>query len=365
MTQDQLGRFRVRLVQAIEEHREAVQPPPLAISPWIAMSMLQKSIRRSKTATALRAASTLLSVAPDRLWRRLGGAAFEDVGLGSMGAIGLTTVALSGKRFRASLGGDWAVASTTVKTLCVAPKSRASDDLFMALETLPKLRGKRKEYAAFSDQDLQSIVLNANCLETRALAFLYLLGIRRPCGLSARRGEPSRAFDLLDEMGVAATLIAVCREGHKKTGELLPPLIAMLALHDGLRDGASEDEIPRENWVGEVPCWASDMFTREGRSALARLLKTNAGVAELVRARVHEPLRLNFVGQLLFRVEGGVLKRRTRGVLADRLHTQFLYNTLGVEPSCAAEALGLMREALPLLDQIRADVLNSRGNDAR
>ena len=48
-------------------------PPcsPLKVSPWIAMSLLQKAIRRGKERLALRAAATLLRDAPDRLWRRV------------------------------------------------------------------------------------------------------------------------------------------------------------------------------------------------------------------------------------------------------------------------------------------------------
>jgi hypothetical protein len=43
---------------------------PMAASPWIAMSLLQKAIRRGHEHLALRAATTLLHVSPERLWRR-------------------------------------------------------------------------------------------------------------------------------------------------------------------------------------------------------------------------------------------------------------------------------------------------------
>ena len=45
-------------------------------------SVLQKSIRRNEPEIALRAAETLSRAAPDRVWRRIGIAAFEDVGIG-------------------------------------------------------------------------------------------------------------------------------------------------------------------------------------------------------------------------------------------------------------------------------------------
>jgi replication-associated recombination protein RarA len=51
---------------------------------------------------------------PDRLWRRLAIVAFEDVGLASIDTLGIVTFAHGGKRMRASLGGEWSIASLAV-----------------------------------------------------------------------------------------------------------------------------------------------------------------------------------------------------------------------------------------------------------
>lgn len=75
---DVLASFRLELVKPLSARR----PPPLAplpISPWTAMSLLQKAIRRREQAWALAAAATLLIDAPDKLWRRLAGIAAEGV----------------------------------------------------------------------------------------------------------------------------------------------------------------------------------------------------------------------------------------------------------------------------------------------
>jgi replication-associated recombination protein RarA len=79
---------------------------PLAASPWIAMSLMQKAIRRGEERLALRAAATLLRDAPDRLWRRSGCIAFEDVGVADIDTVAIVAAALAGKRFRAGLGGE-------------------------------------------------------------------------------------------------------------------------------------------------------------------------------------------------------------------------------------------------------------------
>jgi hypothetical protein len=105
---DPIGIARSLLHDAITEF----QPPschPLTISIWVAMSLLQKAIRRGREELAYRAAAMLQHGSPERLWRRLGCIAFEDVGVGDLDTAALVTAAMAGKRFRSELGGEWAV----------------------------------------------------------------------------------------------------------------------------------------------------------------------------------------------------------------------------------------------------------------
>jgi hypothetical protein len=99
-------------------HRLAIR----CISPWVAMSLMQKAIRRGRKHLALRAAATLLRGSPERLWRRLGGIAFEDIGVGELQIVALVTAALAGKRFRSELGGEWTVASLLISRMSGATK---------------------------------------------------------------------------------------------------------------------------------------------------------------------------------------------------------------------------------------------------
>jgi replication-associated recombination protein RarA len=123
----------------------ALQPKPptarsLEVSPWLAMSTLQKAIRRERKDLALSAAATLMRDAPDKVWRRIGCIAYEDVGVASLEAVGLATAALAGKQARAALGGEWATAGCVVAELSQAPKCRAADDLLIACELHPGAR---------------------------------------------------------------------------------------------------------------------------------------------------------------------------------------------------------------------------------
>jgi replication-associated recombination protein RarA len=72
------------LQRAVAEHGRPSTPRPMDASPWVAMSAMQKAIRRGREDVALSAAATLLRDAPDKLWRRLGCIAYEDVGLAAL-----------------------------------------------------------------------------------------------------------------------------------------------------------------------------------------------------------------------------------------------------------------------------------------
>ena len=66
---------------------------PMNISPWLAMRLMQKAIRRGREEFALRASATLLNQAPDRLWRRICVTAYEDIGVANFDIVALVTAA--------------------------------------------------------------------------------------------------------------------------------------------------------------------------------------------------------------------------------------------------------------------------------
>jgi hypothetical protein len=70
------------LQHAVARQGEPPTPRPMDTSPWVAMSAMQKAIRRGREVLALCAAATLMRDAPDELWRRIGCIAHEEVGLG-------------------------------------------------------------------------------------------------------------------------------------------------------------------------------------------------------------------------------------------------------------------------------------------
>jgi hypothetical protein len=335
---------------------------PLPVSPWVAMSLLQKAVRRGRADLAISAAATLLVNDPDRLWRRLGGIAFEDIGLGDPCTVGLVSAALAGKRVRADLGGEWRVASWLVQRLCASPKCRATDDLLMAVEALPSLAHQRRTFADLTHDQLRQVIGGRVSLHERALALIYLAGTdaKPNPALRSRRGEPAQAFDVLDECGVAPTLIEISREGYRRTREALCLLLPLLAAERDDTPTFTDDPLPPESMAGPVPGWALDAYNREGKEAIRRFLGTRAGMANWARAHLPQAQRLPVTARVLFHVEGGLLVNRRRTALADDLRRTNEEEASGGSPDAIRAAMAMMRDDLPLLNAIRAKVMEGQ-----
>lgn len=348
-------------------HLAHVTPPPLTplpISPWVSMSLLQKAIRRGETAWALSAASTLLVNDPDRLWRRLGCIAFEDVGLADLTAVGLVTSALAGKRVRADLGREWQVASWLVQRLSDARKCRMTDDLLMATQAHPGLTGQHEALPALSNDQLRRVILGDGTILERATAMIYLAGTeaRAVSAFRPRRGEPALAFHVADELGACPTIIAISREGYRRTREalcLLLPLINAEPSDDipAFSPTFTDDPLPPEAMAGPVPGWALDAYTREGKATLRRFLGTQAGLAAWMRHHLPAGERLPLITRVLFHGEGGLLINRHRTALSDVLHKINVEEASGLSPEAMREAIALMQADLPILNAIRTDIM--------
>jgi hypothetical protein len=338
------------------------QQSPIECSPWIAMSLMQKAIRRGREDLGLRAAATLLRDAPERLWRRTGVIAFEDIGVADLATTGKVVAALGGKAHRAKLGGEWPVASTMVSTLAKARKCRAADDLLMVIERHPGLKEERSAYATYTTRELVRIATGNDLLCKRALALRYAIGTsRRPSDyLHSRIGEPHAVFDHLLDAGLPSSAVEIAREGYAKIGEPLCPVVSLLsALLPSGPVQVKDDVFPPEVLIGDVPSWALDFFTREGRSAIRRFLATSSATGQWVRKYVPTDHRVDFVGNLAFAIEGGLLRSRLDWSMGAIIRDVAEIQSQGPWCPDAREILGLMRRDLPLLNEVRAEVMGS------
>jgi len=246
--------IRHDLQHAVAARGEPPTPQPMNASPWLAMSSMQKAVRRGREDVALGAAATLLRNAPDKLWRRIGCIAYEDVGLASLDTVGIATASLGGKQARAALGGEWAVASCVVAELSRAPKCRAADDLLMACELHPAYAKARTDLPYLTTRDLVTVATGQGAIHERALALWYALGTDRDrSSLAPRRGDPPVVFDQLCEASWAHTIVEVARERFRRTRTMLCPLVALLSREPWQVTQIQGDELPPEEVIGDVP----------------------------------------------------------------------------------------------------------------
>jgi hypothetical protein len=125
---DALGAAKQWLAREVDSYF-ALPSKPIVADPWIISSLLQKSIRRSETKIAQRAALTLFKLKGSAIWRRLMVIAFEDIGIGSVDALTMIVAAADDSVWRKNHGGDLTLAVHLARVLSEAPKDRSADYL--------------------------------------------------------------------------------------------------------------------------------------------------------------------------------------------------------------------------------------------
>jgi hypothetical protein len=165
------------------------------------------------------------------------------------------------------------------------------------------------------------------------------------------------AFAALRDLGYPEDLLALSRTGLSRIREVLAPFLALLAGEAGsARARVVADPLPVEVWIVGVPAWAYDTHTRAGIRALQHFLAGNSETARWARELMPPGQRRTLAGNLLFFVEGGLLKRRWRWPLGGRLRRMAERECLGLAPEEAARGLALLRRDLPLLHEARRHV---------
>ncbi len=355
-----LEHCRTQLADLVQDHAaDLPECKPLNITPWLAMSLMQKAIRRGREDLALSAAATLLQISPARLWRRLCVTAYEDIGVADLESVFLVTSALKGKTWRSHVGGEWPVASYLVSRLARTIKCRSADDLLVIVESCPKYKEARLDLSFRPTLCLLKCAVGEDDLLTRALALWYAVGTQRysSVNLHKRRGEPQAAFDFLWEAGLPDAIVEVAREGFRKCSEVLCPFVVLLWRElQNVPHGTGPDDIPAEELIGGVPCWAFDMYVREGNRAMERFLTTDCDTARWVNAHLPKGQRRKFLGLILFRVEGGMVSERLRWKVGDDLRQISDLECFDLEPTKVAEVMVLLRSDLPILNEARRNV---------
>jgi hypothetical protein len=196
-------------------------------------------------------------------------------------------------------------------------------------------------------------------IRDRALALWYAIGTTnlRSDYLVRRSGDPEVVFEALSATGLSRDLLSVSETALRRLPQPLCPFFALL--HPVAMSETStiaDDSLPVEMSVGDVPCWAFDMFVREGRRALGIFLGQDCATTRWINEHIPRSQQIAFLGDILFAVEGGLLRSRCDWPTAARLRLWAEIESQGPWCPDATEIIELLRADLPLLNGVRAYV---------
>ena len=117
------------LIDLMAQHQPIPVDPNFRWDSYIAMSLMQKAIRRGDEYNALFAGMFLLNSNNRNFWKRLCICALEDVGIANLKLVAQVLLVDKGKRFREGMGDSTQIAQAMICALCKSPKDRSSDDL--------------------------------------------------------------------------------------------------------------------------------------------------------------------------------------------------------------------------------------------
>jgi len=331
---------------------------PLRVSPWVAMSAMQKGIRRGDVELATRAAATLLRNDATRLWRRLAGIAVEDIGLADLQCVRLVMAATASKGFRNQFGGDHRVAGAVVARMCKAKKCRAADDLFIAVSHHHELEAARADLAGHDLSEHLSRIRERRALLGLSLSALRASGARWNGRLEGKAADATATFAAMLDAGIDDEIVALAKQGFRRTREALPVLLPFLTLAMPTGRLPTQDDDFPAIVIGRngVPTYCYDAFSWEGKSALSRFLKRNTTTGSWLRRHVPAERRLAVLAGGLFRVEGGLVRQRVIWPCAMTLRWLADSGYHGMKLSDPAAFLDMIRADLPTIDEERADV---------
>ena len=337
----------------------APRPDGIEVSTWLAKAMLQKAIRRGDTGFALGAASRLLELAPDQLWRRLAGLAVEDVGFGNWSLVASIVELARSKRSRKAEGDEWQVVALAVERLCPSAKCRACDDLLLVSQRHPGLAGFRMQVRTWDENRLLRFCSGQGSAMERAIAalcFLQSQALNPRWAVSRQRAD--QMFRAFSDNGLTAEVVTVADRSFRRTREVLAFMACILGTIVPKDQVLVDDPLKPTALINGVPNWAFDMFSHEGRAALALFLSFDCATARRIRAVVPVNRQIQVLGHLLFRVEGQLCKQRRQWQQAKDLRRMMDYECHGPYLPEASDILAMLTNDLPLLNLARFEAHN-------
>lgn len=358
-----LDERRHELSVELRKFKSAQQGEIELADPFLATSMLQKSLRRADVQNAKYAGIALLRIDPNRLWRRIAIVAFEDFGLSNLDLTASVVAAASSKAWRGRNGGDEHVLALIIEHLLGTPRDRRVDETYMLAVALNRLPSPKATLSgSVASKGLQELLLSALTTVRQCEHSIPFRGIRSV--LAGPSDGVIAQSSASDEDG--ALLAEVCSQGRKTSQCLLPVLLPLLKAATLKADAATSTVIYRSTppvvMIDGIPSYTFDGFTRPGRAALSKLGWYDRNLAKLL-STLHTPSeRTAALVNLLFVAEGGVCTTELSDPLYNELKVHSAGCWSGLSGNALADGVATMSEAIPALNEFRRLVVARSAN---
>jgi hypothetical protein len=345
-------------------HSRMLDPiTPLPCDRWVALSAMQKSIRRGDSPTAQRAVTSLYRSDPSSTWRRLLFIACEDVEIAALGAVVMTATRCANFKALRELGRDEAAALATVQMLAEAPKDRSADLLFAVALRDPALETMRSRCRSASiGQRLEFVADPSLPLPERALAVWHSAGIESRGEQRVGPGDLNALTRTYGELGVPERLLEAVDVAIKKAREpfvLLLPLLWLAAA--GSETELLDSPLTPSGLINGVPLYAVDKHTRLGRQAIKRFAQENTEIAQFLTERGCGSGDDGALRMAVFYADGALTRPTLRwrhsvelaatGAAAD-------FRSVNVETEVSSELVQLVAAHIADLNVIRSQLLS-------
>ena len=327
---------------------------------YLALSALQKAIRRDDFDLAWAASSYLLENFPAHFWKRLVIIAMEDVGVADIELCLATILICTEENRRVELGGCLKVASVLVRELCSAPKDRCADDLFDVVSRDPLLIERRANIAdqIAEGEDPMAIPHTGGVYEAASrMAVLANCADEVPDGNLRKRAWAS-AIHAISPSILDPRVQGVAKLGLKHTGSILAPMLAAVGCNAVESDETVDDQFQEGAEIKGIPVWVAGMHTRVGLDGFRRYIRSSKRMTELLNsASTGDVSRSKVVGALVFRLDCGQLRHRLAWSLAEELKFRATGLGWGISDDAVPEALAVLRSEFDLLNRCRQEAL--------
>jgi len=356
-----------QIAQEIQNHPPLEPTNMMAADKWVLASAFQKAIRRGELEIAQSAGLSLLLEDKQMLYRRLHVLAVEDVGVGDIDLAICILAATGDAKTRQLLGGDQVVLSYLIERLCGAVLDRSADHMLSIAQDHPHLEDARWDFGRAPIKELFDQIKSTQLsLPERAVAAWYAAGTRqfRSDGLWSRQGDLEGLFGTYQDMGVDNTLLDACRLAIRKMRNPLPVFLPLIwsGFSQSTVDKVEEIDIPGTRHVDGVPAYALGGHTRLGKRALREFLRQCEPVRKCLERCPSDTGWQDTSDVAVFHVESALVKRQRLWDGFEDLKTLGIEGDVcrnGLKPEAVADLLAIVRENMPLLDNIRVEILEA------